>query len=647
MKMLSCILFSLLATDSLTTAEPIQVKTDFSRSYSIMGEQHLDRTAFFNLHGNLGAEPGTHTWMEETVVNDYNWIPSRGFLGTDSAPESTNNPGFTDPAYWTSQGLKNWRFKNADTRFPNLDHSQIWCNKPERFPEYMGEYLYYGEVDVTNGALTPTDDDAYADIAMHTISNLVCYNSSVPDYFEFMNEPSTAENWGYHWNTNAYDYLLLFCNTMGSVLHDIFPAIKVCAPTYAWPYMEVNNFDKWETKYAKFAYSGNNQIDCYTQHLYERDYSSRNGSANQYAAQYETDNKILSQGKLRAHLDLMDNYRYKNDSGALPKYLFSEAGGLIYTNTAGYPRKNDITLWSSADFYNASKVMSTMILTLMERPDRLEKFVPFINLRADNWTDDYPWVVFQETPGGTNESDYTATEFINFLDVWSDIEGDSLLCTSDDQDKVLSKAFVTNDTAYIIAQNIFSNNITVSFTNALGDNTVSSMKRKRYRMNSTGTVSFYDWATVTFDISNVMLYPDELFVLRVDLDNNIDYTESHIDENVYYANKYMEYISSNTEERFGINLPNPLPSTEYIYLDLGLFRDDGFSADPVYVRVNDTSNLATPDLSASIGITDYWKTTRIAVPSSTLNGGYNTVQVKFAAGGGYITSCKLTLGETD
>ena len=413
--------------------------------------------------------------------------------------------------------------------------------------------------------------------------------------------------------------------------------------------METDNFNGWETKYAQFAYSEDNQIDCYTLHLYERDYSSRNGIGNQYAAQYQTDNKILSQGKLRAHLDLIDNYKYKNDNGALPEYVFTEAAALIYTNdvNSDYPRKNDITLWSDEDFYNASKVMSTMILTLMERPDRTDKFIPFINLRADNWTENYPWVVFRETPGGTNESDYTATEFIHFLDMWSDVGGNSLMCTSDDAEKVLCKAFATNDTVYIIAQNIFSNNVTVSFTNTLGANSVSSMQRKRYRMDSAGTVSFYDWATVTFDINNVTLYPDELFILRATLSDVIDYTQSHIDENLYYANKYMQYISANTERRFGITLPTTLPTTEYIYLDLGLFRDGGFATDPVYVRINDTYNLTVPDLSTSIGIDDYWKTTRIPVSSAYLTGGYNTVQVKFSSGGGYITSCKLVLGETN
>lgn len=648
MKEMFCILFSLLMTTSApVTATTVHITTDFTRSYSIMGEQHLDRTVYFNLHGNLGAATSTHIWMEETVVNDYHWIPSRSFLSTDSAPEDTNNPGFTDPDYWTTTGLKNWRFKNAATRFPTLDHSQVWCNKGGSFPEYMGESLYYGDIDLTNGHLTPTDDDAYADIAMHAISNLVAYGSPIPAYFEFMNEPSTAENWGYHWNTNAYDYLLLFCNTLGSVLHDTFPEIKVCAPTYAWPYMEANNFDGWENRYAQFAYSTDNQVDCYTLHLYERDYSSRNGCLNQYAAQYETDNKILSQGKLRAHLDLIDNYKYKNDGGSLPEYVFTEAAALIYTNAVDYPRKNDITLWSDADFFNASKVLSTMILTLMERPDRTEKFVPFINLRADNWTQNYPWVVFQETPGGTNESDYTETEFSNFLKMWSDIDGDSLWCASDNPENILCKAFVTNDAAYIVAQNIFSNNVTVSFDNTLGTNSVNTMKRKRYRMNSSGTVTFYDWATVTFDISNVTLYPDELFILRVDLNDDIDYTEPHVDENLYYGNQYMQYIPANTEKRFGITLPSPLPATEYIYLDLGLFRDGGFSSDPTYVRLNDTFNLSTPDLSTSIGIDDYWKTTRIAVPTTNLTGGYNTVQVKFPAGGGYITSCKLVLGETN
>jgi len=143
------------------------------------------------------------------------------------------------------------------------------------------------------------------------------------------------------------------------------------------------------------------------------------------------------------------------------------------------------------------------------------------------------------------------------------------------------------------------------------------------------------------------LYPDELFILRVDLNDDIDYTESHIDENLYYANKYMQAITANTEKRFGVTLPNPLPSTEYIYLDLGLSRNGGFSSDPTYVRLNDTYNLTAPDLSRSIGITNYWKTTRITVPSAALTNGYNTVQVKFPSAGGYITSCKLVLGETN
>ncbi|QHI68376.1 hypothetical protein [Tichowtungia aerotolerans] len=651
MKMLSCMLFSLLATDSLTTAETIRVTTDFSRSYSIMGEQHLDRTTFFNLHGNLGSQPSSTAWMEERAVYDYRWIPSRGFLRTDGAPESTNNLGFTDPDYWTQDGLKNWRFKTAENRFPGLTHSQVLVNKPLYFPLYMGEYLYYGEIDDDNGVLTPVNDEAYADITMYAITNMVKYNSPIPDYMEFRNETDCIGNWGYHWGTNSYELIRLFSNTMGEKLHDAFPGLRMCAPSYAWPFMEVDNFDHWETKFAKFAYSPENEIDCYALHLFERDYCSRNGSLNQYSAQYETDNCILSQGKLRAHLDLIDNYRYENDNGSLPEYIFTACAPLIYSNAVGYPRNNDITTWQAADFYQVARGLNSMILQLMERPDRTEKIVPFINFCASiwgTWAPEYPWVLFEENvPGSTNETDFSETEFVNFLRMWTDIDGDFLSCSSSNQDQVLSKAFVTNDTVFIVAQNIFSNNLTVSFDNILGTNSIQTMKRKRYRLDTSGVVHYYDWATVTFDISNVTLYPDELFMLKVSLSDTISYTAPHIDENLYYANKYMQYIAANTEKRFGITLPNPLPVTEYVYLDFGLFRDGGFSGDPTYVRLNDNYDLASLDLSSSLGITNYWKTLRLSVPSEYLTDGYNTVQIKFPSGGGYITSCKLVLGETD
>jgi len=466
MKEMFCLLFSLLMTTSApVTATTVHISTDFSRSYSIMGEQHLDRSVFFNLHGNLGEQP--LAWMEEKVVNDYGWIPSRGFLRTVSAPEDPERPGYTSPDYWMNDGLKNEEFLIAATRFPNLNHPQVWVNHPPYFPDYMGEDLYYGEIDPINGSLTPVNDDSYADITMYAISNLVQYGSSIPAYFEFRNETDCMGNWGYHWDTNAYEFIRLFSNTMGEKLHDAFPGIKMCAPSYAWPYMEIDNFDRWETKFAKFAYSPENEIDCYAIHLFERDYNSRNGISSQYAAQYETDNYIFSQGKLRAHLDLIDNYKYKNDNGALPEYLFTACASLIYSNTVDYPRNNDINNWADADFFNASRTLSSMILQLMERPDRTEKFIPFINLCANqwgNWAPDYPWVMFAtENFGSTNEADYTETEFTHFLKMWSDIKGSYLNCESDDQDKVLCKGFVTNDTAYIITQNIFSNNVTVSF----------------------------------------------------------------------------------------------------------------------------------------------------------------------------------------
>lgn len=643
-------IFNLIATNVIIAATSVTVTTDFSRSYSIMGESHLDRTVFFNLHGNLGEAPDTHAWMEDAVVNDWRWVPSRGFLNTSAAPESTNSNGFSDTNYWTDEGLQNPRFLNASNRFANLEQSQVWCNQQRQFPNYMGDYLSNGiPVGTANGYLTPTNAEAFADICTYAVSNLVLYNSPTPDFFEFLNEPSGIANWGYHWAPDAYDILFRFCNTFGQTLHNAFPDIQICAPSYSWPYMESgDNFTDWEEKYARFAYAEDGHIDCYSQHLYERDYSSGYGSINQYAAQYETDNKILSQGKLRAHLDLIDNYSHRISNGQLPSYVFTEAAALIYSNSApNYVRRNTITDWEPQDFFNASKVLSTFILTLMERPDRTEKFVPFINLRADHWTTNYPWVVYHESPGGTNQADYTETEFVNFLKMWSDVSGDFLFSTSGDSDKILSKAFFSSNAVYIVAQNIFSNYVSVSFQNSPGANTISSIDCKRYRKSANGTIYFYDWHPANFDLNNVVLYPDELIILKATLTGSIVFSEPHLDEQLYYGNKYMLPITANNEKRFGMTLPTPMPNTEYIYLDMGLSRSGGFTSNPIYVRINDTYDLALPDLSNSIGITAYWKTTRLPVPSAYLNAGYNTVQVKFPDDGGYITSCKLVLGETD
>ncbi len=633
----------LLGTVSVATAQ-VEVDVNFDMKHVVGGQETFDRNKFITLHSTSSENDyNDELGKLDSLMNIYDAYNGRDtgrmrFVG-DQIRENANRPGFADPESITEWGsILNNSYANRTSKhlyekgsvitaaqdvpfYPNGANptGQGWTwsttdTAEEPFGSALGQYMgiflrdAYGEGGV-NG--TPR-----------------------PEFVEVMNEPVwplVDEN--LH-GGGTIDDIFKMHSTVADSIRKYAPSSKIGGFCTAFPDLEKvglqpqNNemFGQWEERWKRFIDEVGPEMDFYSYHLY--DFHSIGGKK-----------QLRKGGNMEATMDMIEHYSTISD-GEVKPVVISEYGGQL----------NDFYAqpWSPARDWLNMKSFSSMMMQFMERPDVIQKTIPFALHRADflfgNIADGfaYPWrMMRRENEPAEYSGDWVFSELVKFYQLWSDVKGTRVDTKSTDLD-VMVDAYVdqTSNTGYLILNNLAESGQTINLNQfGLGTSNVTNLEIKHLFLGG-NNVPVLDITNINEVPTSVVLNAEATMILAFSFDTPLAISETS-QEVKTYATTYKQPIVA--DQVIDFTVPNvPLGTQGEAVIRLGVGRALDASRIPT-IAVNGTPVPVPTDYR---GDTQDQRDTffgilEIEVPYNILIAGNNAVSVTFNDDGGFVSSCAL------
>ncbi|MFR9566387.1 MAG: hypothetical protein SNH13_03930, partial [Rikenellaceae bacterium] len=201
----------------------------------------------------------------------------------------------------------------------------------------------------------------------------------------------------------------------------------------AWPYFEgfKSDFEHWNSRMKMFIDIAGEEMDFLSFHIYD----GKNVAG---------EPAYRSGSNMEALMDIVEGYSYIKFGRLIP-LVISEHGSTEPAPAVDEGRYSERRVW-----YTLRSVNHQMI-QFMQRPENIEKCVPFISARA-TWNKGplpYPVVISYKDKSGK----YIWSHMLKFFQLWQGVEGRYLDVESSEID-VLSLAFVDGRNVYLVLNNL-------------------------------------------------------------------------------------------------------------------------------------------------------------------------------------------------
>lgn len=456
--------------------------------------------------------------------------------------------------------------------------------------EYMGLYIkhYFGG----NGPKPPP----WVEIINEPLWELVTNGSTPPaDIFEFH-------------------------NNVAAEIRRIYPDILIGGYTAAFPDFDTRNFDRWHERDKLFIDMSGAHMDFISLHFY--DFPAIGGKQ-----------KYRKGSNIEATFDMMEQYSKLTHGKVIP-FEVSEYGA----QTHDYNNKP----WSPYRDWLKVKSINSMLLSFMERADKMLMTMPFTMLKNTWWTGEYPHgsrLMRQafEMEGETGDH-WVYTHQVLFYQLWSDVKGTRVDSWATDLD-FLTDAFVDGNNAYVIVNNLEFNPRAVGI-NLIADESNQLQETEVKHLYLNGSTPVLD-STLYFEDPprSLTLGSEGTMVIRYTYENPIVVTDSSVEEKLY-ADSYLQEIVADQAIDFEIDSANTGSNGEAI-LRLGLGRDHGLSLTPE-IHFNDSALAVPVDFRGGNQTQrdNFFGVIEVPVPYPIIRD-TNSISVKFSDNGGYVSSVAL------
>lgn len=636
LSVLACICTGLLA-------EIVEVRILPGIEKSVGGVSEFDRSKFMVLHSNLGG----NDWTDEDEALDYLMEDLDLYMGRDNGSitwqynqsrQDPLRPGYVDPAYVVEKGsdwrLVRWAQDNAhhhkyDDRldlmigglpepfWPGSETNPFtgtgWApTTAEGTGEYMGRFLqeFYRN---------PDED--------------VTLGPKRPRFIEVMNEPlyhflDDAEQ--AHLGVTALE-VFEFHNTVAAEIRKFDPEVMIGGFTVAFPYFDERDFARWHERDKLFMDVAGENMDFISLHFYDFHKHHTNGGS-QFIGPWN-----FKGGRVEATLDMVEQYSMLSWSHVKPM-LISEYGGRDHGE--------EWKAWTPERDWSFMKSFTPMIMSFMDRPDRILKAIPFVLIKAtwDNGPNPYPWRMMRqqkEAEGETGE-DWVFTEMIKFYELWSDVKGRRGYVDTNHPD-VKSDVYVDGEKVYLILSNLDREELLMDLTiEGIEGNELQSIRLKHlYAVNDFPVL---DEEQLPLDDPSFTLGEEASAIMEYVFSNPIQANGS-VEEATFYSSDYLWPIVA------GENIPVNINDVETgnigsAVLRIGAGRDHGRSLHP-FVTVNGTAlriddNLQGDDQSVRA---NFFGLIEVPVPIHLLKEN-NDISIKFPDNGGHVSTVTLRVSSS-
>ncbi|WP_111708305.1 beta-agarase [Lutibacter citreus] len=517
-------------------------------------------------------------------------------------------------------------FKNGKPVLPKLSDAKILAKRSAEHYKSADMFKTYGttELIITDhpkqGFQLNVD---YAKVAEYNAEYIKNAYPIMPKYYEVINEPFVhAKDYVKTWEETdmVVTEMSKFYNEVGKKVHEQVPNIMVGGYCSAWPEVDMKDFDHWNTRMKKFMDIAGENMKFFSTHIYD-------------GANVKGNFTYRSGSNSEAILDLIEAYSYKK-WGVVKPHLISEYG---YTanGLVGKPYSPELN-GTCLIAYNR------ILMSLLDKPDRLLKAVPFITGKGSWFYSDtrnsegnpYPWVILRKLKDGT----YKYTHLKKFYELWKDVEGNRIDIHSNNPD-IQVNAFAKTNKIYVAINNLIDKEqqVNLEFLNS-SINQVNNITIKRLYLADSGIPKLVLF-TNNSSVNKLELKKGETVILEIDVDK-VDFKNT-VTENNFYSTTYLQPIKANSAINFEIENVE-VAAKGRASIKMGIGRKHDLSKKPK-IRVNNKevevpSNWAGYDQKprdAFFGVID------IPFNHSYLKNGINSIEITFPDSGGHVSSVIL------
>lgn len=447
----------------------------------------------------------------------------------------------------------------------------------------------------------------------------------LPTYVEVMNEPdwplfespgdpaygtsSPAELWKYH-------------NSVADQIRSLNTNVLIGGYCPAFPDLERDNFEEWQEEWITFIDTCATNMDFYTLHFYDVD---------------STGSYLIRRGSFtEAVFDMIEHYTQLRLGKQLP---------FIVTEYAGKDSSLQQQGWSPLYDWKRIKSLSGYMMSFMDRPDLVDKTIPFIMLKCEwgrNQSTGVPYgarLLRQENEPASYTGDWVYTEHIKWYQLWSDVKGTRVDTTSSDPD-IQVDAYVDAEKAYVILNNLTKSDQTIDLTLFENhSNAVASVREKNLYWDASSTNVALDEVIHDGAPGQVLLGSEGTAILEYQFSSplTIDQTSAEVK---HYATTYFQPITNDPANLFTFTNVMVGAHGEAV-LRISAGRHRSLSKRPT-VLFNGVPLPVPVDFMGHEGDSReiFFGTLEVPVPYNLLKEG-NTVSVLYPDSGGYVGSVTM------
>ncbi|MDW7691406.1 T9SS type A sorting domain-containing protein [Flammeovirgaceae bacterium SG7u.111] len=614
-----------------SSEDSVKVDINFDLRHEVGNISTFDRNKFITIHSNITEQE----WdgdnftpdLRDNFLNGYD-----AYLGRDTGgiswwlnamvKEDPNRPGYADSVDIATFGQNVRNTYASKTQYHSYEsrNGQIICAQLHPFwPD--------GQTTKNGWAFSQADtqDEPFGTATGEYMGRFIkeffgtggTTGQGRPNYVEIINEPL------WHlvdYGTDSPEKIFKFHNAVAKEIRKYNKDLVIGGYCTAFPNHDEDNFKEWENRWKLFMDIAGENMDFWTIHLY--DFPAFGGTQ-----QYRKGSNM------EATFDMMEQYSFMKFDEVKP-FMVSEYGAQMHDY-----RKQ----WTPFRDWLFVKSVNSMMMQFMERPNIINKTIPFIPLKAE-WGRDADGTAYNnrllrkanELPGQTGEH-YVYTEYIKIFELWSDVKGTRVDSYATNLD-IMTDAYVDGKKAYVILNNLKFEPVNISLNHfGFSGNSLEKVEMKHVYLE--GQVPVLKKEEFASAPQGVTLESEGTIVLAYTFNQEVKIDQLS-KEVKHYADAYYKPISAGVSEVFNINGVEVAEHEEAV-LRLGIGRDHGSSLRPT-VMFNGTI-LEIPENYRGDVQKDrprFFGVLEIPVPADLLQKN-NSISVSFWDNGGHISSVAL------
>ncbi len=620
------LVLSLLSASLLNAADEVMVNLNVR--HSVNGFSEFDRSRFILVHAGLKENDWETDQKRADFLNEYDVYLGRNngalpwFLS--QTLEHPSNSGWIDHTSLETQGNNVKSNYVSDTASHQLE---------DRVANHMigGQMNMYPNGQENGNGFGLGSYDALADYFSGFLSYFYgdggADGEPKPYMVEVVNEPFVKAN---SYQTTKSNIAELH-NVVAEKIKENHPDVLVGGYTAAHPAFEAADFGLWDANWRMFIDTAGENMDFYSVHLY--DYLSPSDHHDSTKTQYRSGSNV------EAILDMIEHYSMIS-LGEVKPFAISEFGSFepIDGGEAWTPESN----WSDI------RSFSSILMQLLERPDRILQAMPFVVLKAE-WGRDrstghpYGPRLFRqrfEDPEDTGD-EWVYSELIQFYELWKNVNGIRVDTTSEDQD-VQVDAYVDDKKLHLILNNLElePKQIDLRFVSTERNAIISAVSKQTFEINGAPLIEEIQYENIP---STLTLEANATMIIEYDFTDEVLVDQSS-EEKKYYAKTYLQTIASSQDITFEIEDVS-VPAFGEAVLRVGLGRSHEKSLKPVISFNGETVEVPEDWRGYDQGTrSSFFGVIEIPIPVALLQTN-NDITIDFDDNGGHVSSVTMQVWE--